>query len=73
MKTEAVARSKKGAKAEGRTILFVDENGLSARPHRCRTSALRGRTPVLQCHFARHPLSVIAGITIWNFYFQFFP
>jgi hypothetical protein len=26
----------KKAKNEGRTIVFVDENGLSERPHRCR-------------------------------------
>lgn len=73
METEAVARSKKGAKAEGRTIVFVDESGLSERPHRCRSWAPRGKTPVLQYHFNWHLLSVIAGITIWNFYFQLFP
>ena len=73
MEEEAVAGSKKGAKAEGRTIVFVDESGLSERPHRCRTWAPRGKTPVLQYHFNWHLLSVIAGITVWNFYFQLFP
>ena len=68
-----MARFKKGAKAEGRTIVFVDESGLSERPHRCRTWAPRGKTPVLQYHFNWHLLSVIAGITIWNFNFQLFP
>jgi transposase len=34
-----------------RTIIFVDESGLSERPHRVRTWAPRGQTPVLQYHF----------------------
>jgi transposase len=68
-----VAGSKKNAKASGQTIVFVDESGLSERPHRCRTWAPRGQTPVLQYHFNWHLLSVIAGITLWNFYFQLFP
>ena len=36
----------KKAKNEGRTIVFIDESGLSERPHRCRTWAPRGQTPV---------------------------
>src|SRR2546425_3385765 len=36
---EALARVKKKAKNEGRTIVFIDESGLSQRPHRCRTCA----------------------------------
>jgi transposase len=32
---------KKKAKNEGRTIVFIDESGLSHRPHRCRTWAAR--------------------------------
>ena len=42
---------KKKAKNEGRTIVFIHESGLSERPHRCRTWAPRGQTPVLQHHF----------------------
>lgn len=53
--------------------MFVDESGLSERPHRCRSWAPRGQTPVLQFHFNWHQLSVIAGITWWNFYFRLFP
>ena len=38
-----------------------------------RTWAPRGQTPVLQYTFNWKCLSAIAGITIWNFYFQLFP
>lgn len=53
--------------------MFVDESGLSERPHRVRTWAPRGQTPVLQYTFNWKCLSAIAGITVWNFYFQLFP
>jgi len=45
---------------------------LSERPHRCRTWAPRGQTPVLQYHFNWKTLSAIAGITLWTFYFRLF-
>lgn len=51
----------------------MDESGLSERPHRCRTWAPRGQTPVLQFHFNWNLLSAIAGVTWWNFYFRLFP
>jgi hypothetical protein len=35
----------------GVDIVFIDESGLSERPHRVRTWAPRGQTPVLQYHF----------------------
>ena len=63
---------KKKAQKEGRTIVFIDESGLSQRPHRCRTWAPRGQTPVLQYHFNWRTISVAAGMTLWNFYFQIF-
>jgi transposase len=69
----SVAGSKKNAEKEGRTIVFVDESGLSERPYRIRTWAPRGQTPVLQYHFNWNQLSAIAGITLWNFYFRLFP
>ena len=53
--------------------MFVDESGLSERPHRCRTWSPRGQTPVLQYHFNWKTLSAIAGVTWWNFYFRLFP
>lgn len=70
METPAVAGAKKKAIAEGRTIVFVDESGLSQRPHRVRTWSPRGQTPVLQYAFNWKSFSVIAGITILNFYFR---
>ncbi len=68
-----LACAKKNAAREGLTIIFVDESGLSERPHRCRTWAPRGQTPVLQYHFNWKVLSAIAGITWWNFYFRLYP
>lgn len=45
---------------------------MSERPHRVRTWAPRGQTPVLQYHFNWKVLSAIAGVTWWNFYFRLF-
>ncbi len=53
--------------------MFIDESGLSERPHRCRTWSPRGQTPVLQYHFNWKTLSAVAGVTWWNFYFQLVP
>ena len=61
-----MAGVKKKAKNEGRTIVFIDESGLSERPHRCRTWAPRGQTPVLQYHFNWKTLSAMAGVTWWS-------
>lgn len=65
-----MAGGKESAAKEGRAIVFIDENGLSERLHRCRTWAPRGQTPMLQYHFHWNHLSVIAGVTWWNFYFR---
>ena len=46
---------------------------MSQRPHRCRTWAPRGQTPVLQYNFNWKTLSVAAGLTVWNFYFRLYP
>ncbi len=54
-------------------IVLVDESGLSQRPHRVRTWAPRGVTPVLQYNFNWKSLSVAAGLTAWNFYFRLYP
>jgi transposase len=67
-----LARIKKNAAREHQTIVFVDESGLSERPHRCRTWAPKGQTPVLQYHFNWNLLSAMAGVTWWNFYFRLF-
>jgi transposase len=68
-----LAAGKKNAARRGQTIIFIDESGLSERPHRCRTWAPRGCTPVLQFHFNWKTLSAIAGMTWWNFYFRLYP
>jgi transposase len=69
---EDLAGVKKKAQNEGRTIVFVDESGLSQRPHHCRTWAPRGETPLLFHHFNWRSLSVMAGLTVYNFYFELF-
>ena len=44
---------------------------MSERPTRVKTWAPKGQTPVLQYSFNWKQLSVIAGISFWNFYFRF--
>ena len=64
---------KKKAQREGRTIVFLDESGVSQRPHVCRTWSPRGQTPIVQSSFQWKTLSAIAGLMWWNFYFQLYP
>src|ERR1022692_3391696 len=73
VEAQTLARDLKKAQEQGFVIVFVDESGLSQRPHRCRTWAPRGQTPVLQYHFNWKTLSAMAGVTWWNFYFRLFP
>jgi len=49
------------------------KRGLSERPHRVRTWALRGQTPVLQYYFNWKVVSAATGITWWSFYFRLYP
>jgi transposase len=65
-----VARFKKKASRQRRTIVFIDESGLSTRPTRVRTWAPRGQTPVLHETFNWKSLSIIGGLALWRFYFQ---
>jgi hypothetical protein len=65
-------RPLKRARKEERKIVFIDESGLSQRPDRRRTWAPRAQTPILQHRFNWKALSVIAGITAWNFYLEIF-
>ena len=51
-------------------IVFVDESGISERPTRVRTWALKGQTPVIQFHFNWNHVSVIAGLTHTNCLFR---
>jgi transposase len=60
------------AQTEGRTIVFIDESGLTQKPHRCRTWAPRGETPVLQYSFNWKMLSAAAGLTFHDLYFRFY-
>ena len=72
MAAQDLARHKK-TQNEGRTIVFIDESGWSQKPHRCRTWAPRGQTPVLEFNFTWKKLSVSAGLTFRNFYFRLYP
>jgi len=73
MEEQAMACAKKNARKTGKTIVFIDESGLSERPTRVRTWSPKGQTPILQYSFSWKQLSVIAGISYWQFYFRFFP
>ena len=70
METGGLARLKKKARRQRRTIVFVDESGLSTRPTRVRTWAPRGQTPMLHETFNWKSLSSIGGLALWRFYFQ---
>ncbi len=54
-------------------MVFVDESGLSERPHRARTWGRRGQTPVLEFNFNWSKCAVIAGVSWWEFYFRLYP
>lgn len=43
---------------------------MSERPHRVRTWAPKGETPVLQYSFTWNQLSAVAGVTFCKFYFK---
>lgn len=72
MEKTHLARFKKKALKEGRTIVFVDESGLSERPSVVRTWAPKGQTPQLVFSHAWGKLSIIAGITWRQFYFRLY-
>jgi hypothetical protein len=67
-----VAGAEKKARKERRTVVFVDESGLSERPPVTRTWAPMGETPQLTFHFNWGKLAVIAGVTWWQFYFRLY-
>lgn len=67
-----MASVKKKSIRESRTIVFVDESGLSECPNIVRTWAPKGQTPQLVFSHTWGKLSVIAGITWWEFYFRLF-
>jgi len=67
-----LACAQKKARREDRTIVFVDESGLSEKCPVARTWAKRGCTPVIQQSFSWSQVSAIAGLSWWRFYFRFF-
>lgn len=69
-KKEQWPKLKEKARIEERTIVFVDESGLSQKPAAKNTWAPEGETPVLELNFNWKKLSVIGGITIKTLYFQ---
>lgn len=62
MEEAHLACAQKKARREGRLIIFVDESGISQRPTRVRTWALKGESPVVQFHFNWDHVSIIAGM-----------
>lgn len=63
-------RIQQKARKEKRTLVFIDESGLSQKPAAKNTWAPEGETPVIQMNFNWKKLSVIGGITIRSIYFQ---
>jgi transposase len=68
-----VAGSQKKARREGRLIAFIDETGVSTRPHRVRTWAPRGKSPVIRETFGWMSLSIIGAISLWRILFRIHP
>ena len=64
MEGEALAGAKKGALAEDRTIMFVDQSGFYLLPSVVRTYAPVGQTPILHEKLTREHLSAMSGITL---------
>ena len=62
MEEAHLAAAQKKARREGRLIVFIDESGLSQRPTRVRTWALKGHSPVVQFCFNWDHVSIIAGM-----------
>jgi transposase len=58
-----VEHGEKGAQAEERTIIFVDESGFYLLPAVVRTWAPRGQTPLLSSPLSRDHLSTIGALT----------
>jgi transposase len=67
-----LACAQKKARREGRTIVFIDESGLSEKCPVTKTWAPKGQTPVIQQSFTWKQMSAIAGLSWWRFYFRFF-
>ena len=60
-----MAAPKKGAQANGATVIFIDETGFSQRPNVRRTWGPQGQTPVFKEHFNWQRLSAL-GAVAWR-------
>lgn len=58
------------ARKEKRTLVIIDESGLSQKPAAKNTWAPEGEKPVIQMNFNWKKISVIGGINIRSIYFQ---
>ena len=63
-------RIKQKARKDRRTLVFVDESGLTQKPAVKKTWAPSGEMPVLEMNFNWEKLSVIDGIPLKSLYFQ---
>lgn len=63
MESGNLAGAEKKGRAEGLTIVFIDEAGFYLLPGRARTYARQGRTPILKPFLTYDHLSVMSGIT----------
>ena len=72
MEAQELACAQKKARRERRTIVFIDESGLSEKCPVTRTWGLKGHTPVIQQSFTWKQMSAVAGLSWWRFYFRFF-
>ena len=70
MEEAHLACAQKKAIREGRLIVFIDESGLSQRPTRVRTWAVKGQSPVVQFHFNWDHVSIIAGLHLTGVTFR---
>lgn len=60
----ALAGAEKGAEADGRSIVWVDQSGFALLPSVVRTYAPVGETPILRVPLRREHVSAIGGITM---------
>jgi transposase len=69
-KTQRWPQIRDEAVAQGRTIVFVDESGLTQKPATKKTWSPEGQTPQIEMNFNWKTLSVIGGISLQSLYFQ---
>jgi transposase len=71
MEAQDLACAQKKARREGRTIVFIDESGLSEKCPVTRTWAPRGQTPLIHQSFSWRQLSMMAALSWQGFHFGF--